>query len=353
MDERLSEAVYYGRHFRLPGFTEATQDRLRQARVLVVGLGGLGCPAAQYLAGAGVGHLILCDGDEVSATNLHRQVLFDVTDLGRNKATAAAERLRRHNPHIRIEAVTGFADEHALRALLPGVQVVLDGTDNFSAKFAIDDACAAAGVPLVYGSIFQFEGQVSVFHHGAGAARRSYRDLFPEPPPPNLAQNCGVAGVIGVLPGVIGTLQATEAVKLLTGLGEPLAGKLLIYDALCGQFDTLTIARRARPAAVAPSPVDQISFAELQTRLASAAPPTLVDVRERAERDETSLGGLHIPLLQLPARLEALPAAGDIVLYCAVGERSAKAALFLRSALPQARIFNLQGGIDPHLGAEE
>ncbi|HZX26902.1 MAG TPA: HesA/MoeB/ThiF family protein [Telluria sp.] len=348
MDTRIPEAAYYGRHFRLPGFTEATQDRLRQARVLVVGLGGLGCPASQYLAGAGVGNLILCDGDEVSATNLHRQVLFDVDDVGRNKAEAAAARLRRHNPHIRIDAVASFADEHALRPLLADVGAVLDGTDNFSAKFAINDACAAAGVPLVYGSIFQFEGQVSVFHHGDAQVRRSYRDLFPEPPPPNLAQNCGVAGVIGVLPGVVGTLQAAEVIKLLTGLGEPLAGKLLVYDALCGQFDTLKIARRARPAA-APAPVDQISFAELQARLASSAPPTLIDVRERAERAETSLGGLHIPLLQLPSRLDAVPADRDIVLYCSVGERSAKAALYLRSALPQARVFNLQGGIDPHV----
>lgn len=352
MDTPISEDSYYGRHFRLPGFTAATQERLRRARVLVVGLGGLGCPAAQYLAGAGVGHLILCDGDAVAATNLHRQVLFDVDDLGRNKAEAAAARLRRHNPHIRIEAVTGFADERALGPLLAGVDAVLDGTDNFAAKFAINDACAAAGVPLVYGSIFQFEGQVSVFHHGGADARRSYRDLFPEPPPPNLAQNCGVAGVIGVLPGVVGTLQAAEVIKLLTGLGEPLAGTLLLYDALYGQFDTLKIARRARPAAT-PAPVEQIGFAELQARLASATPPTLIDVRERAERDETSLGGLHIPLLQLPSRLDAVPAGAEIVLYCAVGERSAKAALYLRSALPQARIFNLQGGIDPHLAPDD
>jgi molybdopterin/thiamine biosynthesis adenylyltransferase/rhodanese-related sulfurtransferase len=342
----VPEAVYYGRHFRLPGFNEAVQDKLRNARVLIVGLGGLGCPAALYLASAGVGRLVLCDGDVVSATNLHRQILFDASDLGRKKVDVAAARLRVQNPHIQVDTIDRFADQNTLRALAPDFDVVLDGTDNFSAKFALNDACEAAGVALVYGSIFQFEGQVSVFHQAIdGAPGYSYRDLFPEPPPAGLAQNCGEAGVIGVLPGVIGCLQAAEVIKLITGLGETLAGKLLMFDALSGTSDTVNIARRRRT--VAPPAADHhISHAELQERLAAALPPTLIDVRDSEERGRMSIGGLHIPLPRLAERLAAIPADRDIIVYCASGARSAKAALYLRAVLPGVQVLSLQGGID-------
>lgn len=343
--ELVPEAIYYGRHYRLPGFSEAVQDKLRGARVLIVGLGGLGCPAALYLASAGVGKLVLCDGDLVSATNLHRQILFDASHLGRKKVDVAAERLRVQNPHIRVETIDRFADESTLRTLAPGFDVVLDGTDNFSAKFAINDACEAAGVALVYGSIFQFEGQVSVFHQAIGGAPGySYRDLFPEPPPPGLAQNCGEAGVIGVLPGVIGCLQATEVVKLITGLGETLSGKLLMFDALTGTSDTVNIARRERT--TRPQAFDHsISHAQLQARLAAALPPTLIDVRESGERDRVSIGGLHIPLLLLPGQLASIPTDRDVVVYCATGVRSARAALYLRGALPGVQVLSLRGGL--------
>ncbi len=345
MREAVAEAVYYGRHLRLPGFDEAVQDKLRRARVLVVGLGGLGCPAALYLAGAGVGTLVLCDGDDVSATNLHRQILFDASHLGRKKVEVAAARLRLQNPHIAVETIDRFADDSTLRALVPGFDVVLDGTDNFSAKFAISDACEAAGVALVYGSIFQFDGQVSVFHQAiGGVAGYSYRDLFPAPPPAGLAQNCGEAGVIGVLPGVIGCLQAAEAIKVITGLGETLSGKLLLFDALTGTSETVNIARRPRCAA--PPPAEpRIGRAALQARLAGASPPTLIDVRDDAERQAISIGGLHIPLLLLPAQLASIPAGRDVVVYCATGVRSAKAALYLRATLPGVQVQSLEGGI--------
>lgn len=347
MDAQVPESVYYGRHFRLPGFTESTQDALRRARVLVVGMGGLGCPAALYLAGAGVGTLVLCDADEVSATNLHRQVLFDATCIGRKKVEVAAERLRAQNPHIRVETIDRFADLAFLRESVGAYDLVLDGTDNFSAKFAINDACEAAGVPLVYGSIFQFEGQVSVFHRpGAdGSPGYSYRDVFAAPPPPELAQNCGEAGVIGVLPGVIGCLQAAEAIKVLTGLGQPLSGQMLLFDALSGTSQILTIARRRPAPASRAEATHDITYEELEARLHSAEPPTLLDVREREEREELSLGGLHIPLLRLPSNLERIPRDRDIVVYCSVGTRSAQAALYLRGVIEGVRILNLKGGI--------
>jgi adenylyltransferase/sulfurtransferase len=342
----IPESVYYARHFRLPGFGPAVQDKLRAARVLIVGLGGLGCPAALYLASAGVGHLVLCDGDTVSATNLHRQILFDASHIGRKKVEVAAERLRIQNPHIEVTAIDQFADEDMLRHLVKGADVVVDGTDNFATKFATNDACEAAGVPLVYGSIFQFEGQVSVFHQNiAGTPGYSYRDLFPEPPPPGFSQNCGEAGVIGVLPGIIGCLQASEAIKVITGLGETLSGKLLMFDALTGMSEAVNIARRPATLAVSVSSHD-ITFDQLQSRLASPQPPVLLDVREYHEREKSSLGGLHIPLAALPQNLSDIPVSQDIVVYCAAGVRSAKAALYLRTVLPGVRVLTLRGGMD-------
>jgi len=343
----IPESVYYARHFRLPGFGPAVQDRLRAARVLIVGLGGLGCPAALYLASAGVGHLILCDGDTVSATNLHRQILFDASNVGRKKVDVAAERLRIQNPHIEVTTIDQFADAEMLRRLVEGVDVVVDGTDNFSTKFATNDACEAAGVPLVYGSIFQFEGQVSVFHQKmAGMAGFSYRDLFPEPPPPGFSQNCGEAGVIGVLPGIIGCLQASEAIKLITGLGETLSGKLLMFDALTGTSEAVNIARRSSSAAAVSVSSHDISFEQLQLRLAAPRPPVLLDVREHHERERASLGGLHIPLAALPENLSNIPVDQDIVVYCAAGVRSAKAALYLRTVLPGVLVLTLKDGMD-------
>lgn len=345
-NELIPEAVYYGRHFRLPGFSEAVQDKLRHARVLIVGLGGLGCPAALYLASAGVGNLMLCDGDVVSATNLHRQILFDASHLGQKKVEVAARRLRVQNPHIKVETMCEFADETQLREMVGNFDVVLDGTDNFSTKFATNDACEAAGVPLVYGSIFQFEGQVSVFHHETeGNTGFSYRDLFPAPPPPGMAQNCGEAGVIGVLPGVIGCLQATEVIKLITGLGTPLSGALLVYDALTGTSETMNIARRAHSPAVAAAPSTEISHDDLVALMESSTPPTLLDVREQGEREQYSIGGLHIPLLTLPKHLASIPTDRDVVVYCAAGVRSSKAAMYLRSVLQGIRVLSLQGGI--------
>jgi molybdopterin/thiamine biosynthesis adenylyltransferase/rhodanese-related sulfurtransferase len=345
----ITEDVFYARHFRLPGFTPATQERLRRARVLIVGVGGLGCPASLYLAGAGVGTIALCDADDVSATNLHRQVLFTAADVGRKKVAVAAERLSATNPHIRIQQIARFADEQLLAEIVPQFDLVLDGTDNFSAKYAINDACEAAGVPLVYGSIFQFEGQVSLFHAPSEKQPKgfSYRDLYPTAPPAGLSQNCGEAGVVGVLPGIIGTLQANEAIKHLSGLGETLSGALLIFDALGARVKRLAVAKRL-PQALAhqEASTGQMTSDELQQRLSSDRPPILLDVRDADERARGSLGGLHIPLMSLHKHLAELRTGQDIVAYCKSGVRSAKAALYLRSVLPEVQIFSLEGGID-------
>jgi sulfur-carrier protein adenylyltransferase/sulfurtransferase len=351
MTQEIPEIVYYARHLRLPGFSESTQQKLRSARVLIVGVGGLGCPAALYLAGAGVGVVALCDADEVSATNLHRQVLFDSTCIGHKKVDVAATRLMATNPHIRIHKIPYFADANLLAELVPRYDLVIDGTDNFSAKYAINDACEAAKVPLVYGSIFQFEGQVSVFHQRSAAFPTgfSYRDLYPDAPPAGLNQNCGEAGVIGVLPGIIGTMQANEAIKLITGLGDTLSGYLLIFDALSATSNKLSLTKRECNSTTIAVPSD-ITYNELLQRLSSTHPPALIDVRELHEREIASIGGAHIPLATLPLHLSDLPSDGEVIVYCKSGARSAKAVLYLRSVLQGVTVRNLQGGIDTCIG---
>jgi adenylyltransferase/sulfurtransferase len=348
-----SESIYYARHFRLPGFNEQTQERLRSARVLVVGVGGLGCPAALYLAGAGVGNITLCDADDVSASNLHRQILFDATSIGLKKVDVACARLKAINPHIHIETINLFADEELLGDIVQKYDLIIDGTDNFLAKYAINDACEAARVPLVYGSIFQFEGQVSVFHQPTEMVPHgfSYRDLYPAAPPAGLTQNCGEAGVIGVLPGIIGTLQANEAIKVITGLGEPLAGYLLTFDALTAVTRRLALTKRICKSRSEPENNGDIIYSQLYERMHSALPPTLIDVRELSERQAISIGGEHIPLAVLPAYLAQFHTDRDIIVYCKSGVRSAKAALYLRSVLPGRTVLNLKGGIDACVGA--
>lgn len=352
MNNVISEDTYYGRHFRLPGFTRDVQARLTASRVLVVGVGGLGCPAAMYLAGAGVGHITLCDADVVSLTNLHRQVLFHAESVGQKKVEVAARRLRASNPLINIETLDQFADASMLERIVADFDLVLDGTDNFSAKFAINDACEAAGVPLVYGSIFQFEGQVSVFHLRGrdGSTGYSYRDLYPYAPPPNLTQNCGEAGVVGVLPGVIGTLQATEAIKVLAGIGHALSGTLLTYDALGSSFNRLSLTRRAEAPTSRLEAVDEVGYEQVQQMLSDGAPVVLVDVREPHERQAANVGGVHIPLADLHNRLAEVPEGRDIVVYCKSGMRASRAALYLRSVRPGVRVLNMRGGIDAVIG---
>ncbi len=361
-----AETLRYQRHLVLPGFGPAAQTRLRAGSVLVIGAGGLGCPALLYLAAAGVGRIVLIDPDTVDVSNLQRQILYTSADAGQPKALAAAARLRALNPHITIEPhVARLTRDNALD-LIRSADVVLDGSDNFATRYLVNDACVLADRPLVYGAIQGFEGQASVFNHCGGP---TYRCLFPEPPDPGAAPNCAEAGVLGVLPGLIGTLQATETIKLLTGVGEPLSGRLFLYDALAMTTRTLRLALDPRSRAITELPPegygqtcaaptgsagfqpasDELPPAALRAALANPAPaerPQLLDVREPWER---ALGAiepsLHIPLAALPtADLSALDPARSVVVYCAGGIRSAKALALLRARAPFASLLSLQGG---------
>jgi sulfur-carrier protein adenylyltransferase/sulfurtransferase len=332
----------------------------------LVGAGGLGAPTALYLAAAGVGEIGLVDFDEVDLSNLQRQVLYTTADLGRPKLDAAKERLTALNPEVKIVPLSErLTADNAMDALRP-YDVVVDGTDNFATRYLVNDACVLLGKPNVYGSIYRFEGQASVFDAARGPC---YRCLYPEPPPPDLVPSCAEAGVLGVLPGLIGTIQATETVKLLLGTGEPLIGRLLLYDALAMRFRELRLRKNpecvlcsphatqkglidypafcgvAPPAATAGDGLPEISPEELRDELAGADPPTLVDVREPNEWEIVHLPNAQlIPRGQLPDRLNELTSARRLVVYCRTGGRSSQATQLLLD-LGFSNVRNLTGGI--------
>jgi sulfur-carrier protein adenylyltransferase/sulfurtransferase len=357
----------YSRHLLLPEVGVAGQKKLRAAKVLLVGTGGLGAPAALYLAAAGVGQIGLVDFDVVELSNLQRQVLYSTSDVGHPKIAAAKNRLEGLNPGLHIVThEERFSSANALD-IVRDYDIVLDGTDNFPTRYLVNDACVLLGKPNVYGSIYRFEGQVSVFDAQHGPC---YRCLYPEPPPPDLVPSCAEAGVLGVLPGLVGVLQATEAVKLILGIGESLTGRLLLYDALAMQFRDLKLNKN--PECVLCSPVatqkglidyaefcgvpgtgdqptegvPQVTPEELRDLLAGPDPPLLVDVREPNEWDIVHLEGARlIPRGALPERVDELTSARSIVLYCRSGQRSGQAAKFLLD-LGFANVRNLKGGIN-------
>ncbi len=349
----------YARHLALPGFGMEGQQKLKAGRVLVIGAGGLGAPVLLYLAAAGVGRIGIVDFDRVEETNLQRQVLYTVQDVGRFKAEAARERLLALNPHISVEVFTvPFSRENALELIAP-FDVVVDGTDNFPTRYLSNDACVLAGKPLVYGSIFRFEGQAAVFNHLLEDGQRSpnYRDIFPTPPPPELVPNCAEGGVLGVLPGIIGSIQANEAIKLLAGIGEPLAGKLLVMDAANLATRILKIPKTPGLeirelidyeqfcAPTPPAPVREISVQELQGLLAQNADIQLIDVREPYEYGIANLGGELIPPGEIPASAARIARDKMVVFYCRSGKRSAEAIRQLRQQEGLDNLCNLRGGI--------
>lgn len=375
----LEELRRYGRHLVMPEVGREGQERLKAGSVLIVGAGGLGSPAALYLAAAGVGRIGLVDFDVVEETNLQRQVLYGEKDLGRDKLEAALERLRDLNPYIELVPHAGrLTSENALDVLRP-YDVVVDGSDNFPTRYLVNDACVLLDKPDVYGAIHRFEGQAAVFQGSRGPC---YRCLFDQPPPPELAPSCAEAGVLGVLPGIIGSLQANEALKLLLGVGEPPFGRLLLFDALamhmrevrvpknpacpvCSDEPTQTelidyeafCADTAATADVAAEPDEtaaageptvpfDIAPMELRERLADGTPPVILDVRTPQERAIAHLDdAVHIPLQELPQRFDELPQDRDLVVHCHHGPRSTQAVAFLRAqGFPRAR--NLAGGID-------
>jgi len=354
-----TERQRYSRHLLLGEFGEEGQERLKGGSVLIVGVGGLGSPVSLYLAAAGVGRIGLVDFDVVDLTNLQRQVLYGTSDVGRPKSEAAHERLSDLNPDIEIVTHEGALNSANALEILAGYDVIVDGTDNFPTRYLVNDACVLLGKPTVYGSIFRFEGQASVFDARRGPC---YRCLYPEPPPPELSPSCAEAGVLGVLPGVIGTIQATEAIKLLAGIGEPLIGRLLLFDALAMSMRRMELRKDRNCAICGERPtitqlIDYEGFCNRMTenditptQLAQELGPdgrqlVLVDVREPYEFTAGHLeGALHIPLQQVPSRLAEIAREADIVVICRMGGRSAQAQQFLRSS-GYGKVRNLVGGM--------
>lgn len=361
------EILRYSRHLIMPEVGMEGQVRLKRARVLCIGAGGLGSPLALYLAAAGIGTLGIVDFDVVDYTNLQRQVIHGTSDVGRPKLDSARAALKEINPYIEVETYeTRLTSQNALE-ILRDFDVVADGTDNFPTRYLVNDACVLLGKPNVYGSIFRFEGQASVFYAPEGPC---YRCLYPEPPPPGLVPSCAEGGVLGVLPGIIGCIQAMETIKLIVGQGQPLVGRLLLFDALgmkfrelklrknpdcpiCGTHPTQTdlidyeqfCGLRGEEQAPAAAGIPEITAREVKTLMDEKEPFVLIDVREPHEYQICRIPGSKlIPLGEIPKRMNELNSADQIVVHCKVGLRSAQAVDLLRKA-GFRKIHNLKGGI--------
>ncbi len=362
------EVGRYSRHLIMSEVGMEGQLKLKAARVLCIGAGGLGSPVALYLTAAGVGTLGIVDFDTVDHSNLQRQIIHGTPDVGRSKLESAKARLNALNPEVEIVTYEMALSSQNALGLFADYDMVVDGTDNFPTRYLVNDACVLTGKPNVYGSISRFEGQATVFAAEDGPC---YRCMFPEPPPPGLVPSCAEGGVLGILPGVVGTLQATEAIKLILGVGESLVGRFLLFDALkmrfrelkvrpdpdcpvCGEHPTVTAPIDydqfcgITPAAPAPTPTPgstDVTVEELKTRLDRQDPFLLLDVREQREFEICRIpGSVLIPLGELPGRLSELAGHADLVVHCKSGVRSGKAVALLRDqGYPQAR--NLQGGI--------
>jgi sulfur-carrier protein adenylyltransferase/sulfurtransferase len=360
------EIERYSRHLIMPEVGMDGQLKLKQAKVLCIGTGGLGAPLGLYLAAAGVGRIGLVDFDRVDDSNLQRQVLFSTEDVGRPKIVAAADRLRGLNPDIQIDTFdTHFSSENALE-ILKDYDIVVDGTDNFPTRYLVNDASVLLKKRNVYGSIFRFEGQITIFGDPNGPC---YRCLYPEPPPPGLVPSCAEGGVLGVLPGIVGSIQAAETLKLIIGKGESLIGRLLLFDALamrfrelklrknpdcpmCGAHPTITklidyaefCGVRGEEAPVPQTSVPEITPRELKARLDRGDDLYILDVREPHEYQICNLGGHLIPLGDLSKRASELDSSREIVAHCRSGKRSAEAVEFLQRA-GFRKVLNLKGGI--------
>ena len=368
------EIARYSRHLIMPEVGMEGQRKLKAARVLMIGTGGLGAPLGMYLTAAGVGHLGIVDFDVVEASNLQRQIVHGTKDIGRPKIESARERLQDINPHVEIETYeTRLTSENALE-LFREYDIVVDGTDNFPTRYLVNDACVLTGKPNVYGSIFRFEGQASVFWAERGAC---YRCLYPEPPPPGLVPSCAEGGVLGVLPGIVGAIQANETIKLILGGGEPLINRLLLFDAwkmrfrelklrkdpdcpVCGERATIKelidyeefcgLRPQAGESTVQPTEekpeMEEMTATELKERLERGDDLQIIDVREPNEYEIARLAAARlIPLGQVVNRMDEIDPLRETVVHCKLGGRSAKAIESLKRAGYQGRLINLQGGI--------
>lgn len=361
------ELSRYNRHIIIPEFGLEAQKKLKKSKVLVVGSGGLGSPMLLYLAAAGVGNIGIVDFDVVDDSNLQRQVLFGIDQIGNSKVIAAKKRLEHINPHIKINIYnTQLTSQNALE-IIKDYDVVADGTDNFPTRYLVNDACVLLDKTNVYASIFQFEGQVSVFNfrNKNGLLGPNYRDLYPTPPPPGLVPNCAEGGVLGVLPGIIGSLQALEVIKVITGVGEPLSGKLYTFDALTFHSRTFIITRKSNNPLNGDNPtihklmdyeqfcgipaverkVKEVTLEEFLQMKSQELDFQLIDVREIHEFEELNLNGLLIPLSEITHKAHLISRNKKVIIHCRSGARSAKAIRELEDKFQFENLFNLKGGI--------
>lgn len=369
-----AELTRYNRHLLLPGFGVEAQEKLKAARVLVVGSGGLGSPLLLYLAAAGVGTLGIVDFDVVDDSNLQRQVLYGQQDIGQLKVNAAKSRLEALNPHINIRTYPVQLNRDNALDIIRDYEVVADGTDNFPTRYLVNDACVLLGKTNVYAAVFRFEGQVSVFNHTdkTGVPGPNYRDLYPTPPEPGLVPSCAEGGVLGVLPGIIGSLQASEVIKVVTGLGEPLSGRLFLFDAM--SFETRTIKFKRREdnplngkspvitqlidyelfcgLKYSENPVKEITAQELLDWQARGEAFQLIDVREPREYQATNIGAELIPLNTVTANTARFSRNVKVVVHCHSGLRSAQAIRDLENQFGFDNLYNLKGGILAYLAKQ-
>jgi len=367
-----AELERYSRHLIIPEFNIEGQRKLKAAKVLVVGSGGLGSPLLLYLAAAGVGTLGIVDFDVVDESNLQRQVLFGVESVGQPKVEAAKKRIESLNPHIQVNIYNTHLNSENALDIIKNYDVVADGTDNFPTRYLVNDACCILGKPNVYASIFRFDGQVSVFNYKKknGELGPNYRDLFPEPPPPGLVPSCAEGGVIGVLPGIVGSLQANEVIKVITGIGDPLVGRLFLFDALRFETRVLNIAKNPdlepitelidyvqfcgmpdEEAAAVEKSVKEISVQDFQKLLDEKADFQLIDVREPHEYDIVALDGELIPLGDILQNSNKIQKDKQVIIHCRSGARSATAIRELEANFGFDNLYNLKGGVKAY--AEE
>ncbi|MBO9682103.1 MAG: molybdopterin-synthase adenylyltransferase MoeB [Flavisolibacter sp.] len=361
------ELSRYDRHIIIPDFGFEGQKKLKAAKVLVIGSGGLGSPSLLYLAAAGVGTIGIIDFDVVDDSNLQRQVLFGVDEIGKPKVEAAKQRLEALNPHITIKVYNEQLTSQNALDIIRGYDVVADGTDNFPTRYLVNDACVLLGKPNVYGSIFQFEGQVSVFNYKDkdGVLGPNYRDLYPTPPPPGLVPSCAEGGVLGVLPGIIGSLQALEVIKVITGIGETLSGRFYIFDALNFESRTFKIKRNVANPLNGENPtikelidyeqfcgvkaveksIKEITAKELYELQVRGEDIQIIDVREPHEYEIANIGGELIPLATVSANADKIDRNKKVIVHCKMGGRSTKAIHELEEKFGFTNLYNLKGGI--------
>ena len=363
------EIARYSRHLLLPEIGITGQEKFKKAKVLVIGAGGLGCPALQYLTAMGIGEIGIVDFDKVEESNLQRQILYSVEDIGKLKTEVAISKLSKQNPFVKFNSYPFRLDNQNALILFSEYDLIIDGTDNFATRYLVNDACVLINKPLVYGSIYKFEGQVSVLNYstGEGKSGPTYRCLFPIPPISGSVPNCSEIGVLGILPGIIGTLQAAEAIKIIAGIGEPLSGKLLLFDALSMSFQIIEIARNNEWINQAPknkeeflktdyeyfcgnrnieSSIKSISVNELKLIIENKADIQLLDVREPFEHPQVdSLIDLQIPLSELSSNSHLISKNKKIIVFCKSGVRSKRAIEVLENEFGFTNLHNLEGGI--------